>query len=152
MEWSWLNYVKECFNLGLKFRRWVYMLLTLLISVILTNGAPRRNYYANFTLIQSYWLTDSEIEILLLPHTGQPHCIILINCRLIRSKLFAYKRSGSAEVRHSIFYAFSVGVMNWFVREKDDYMFLYENYYLFLISLTFRWTLNHIFTNSHFKI
>jgi hypothetical protein len=21
-------------------------------------------------------------------------------------------------------------VMNWFVREKDDYMFLYENYYL----------------------
>jgi hypothetical protein len=34
-------------------------------------------------------------------------------------------------VRHSIFYAFSVRVMNWFVREKDDYMFLYENYYLF---------------------
>jgi len=34
-------------------------------------------------------------------------------------------------VRHSIFYAFSVGVMNWFVREKDDYMFLYESYYLF---------------------
>jgi hypothetical protein len=46
--------------------------------------------------------------------------------------LFVYnKRSGSAGVRHSIFYAFSVGVMNWFVREKDDYMFLYENYYLF---------------------
>jgi hypothetical protein len=34
-------------------------------------------------------------------------------------------------VRHSIFYAFSVGVMNLFVREKDDYMFLYESYYLF---------------------
>jgi hypothetical protein len=31
----------------------------------------------------------------------------------------------------SIFYAFSVGLMNWFVREKDDYMFLYESYYLF---------------------
>jgi hypothetical protein len=28
-------------------------------------------------------------------------------------------------------YAFSVGVMNWFVREKDEYMFLYESYYLF---------------------
>jgi hypothetical protein len=41
------------------------------------------------------------------------------------------KRGGSAGVRHSILYAFSVGVMNWFVREKDDYMFLYESYYLF---------------------
>jgi hypothetical protein len=40
-------------------------------------------------------------------------------------------RSESAGVRHSIFYAFSVGVMNWFVREKDGYMFLYESYYLF---------------------
>ena len=65
-------------------------------------------------------------------HTVQPHCIILINCRLIRSKSFVYnKRSGSVGVRHLILYAFSVGVMNWFVREKDDYMFLYENYYLF---------------------
>ena len=54
------------------------------------------------------------------------------DCSLVRSKLFVYnKRSGSAGVRHSIFYAFSVGVMNWFVREKDDYMLLYENYYLF---------------------
>ena len=35
------------------------------------------------------------------------------------------------EVVHSIFYAFSYGVMNWFVREKDEYMFFYENYYLF---------------------
>jgi hypothetical protein len=41
------------------------------------------------------------------------------------------KRSGSAGVRHSIYFAFSVGVLNWFVREKDDYMFLYESYYLF---------------------
>ena len=47
------------------------------------------------------------------------------DCSLVRSKLFVYnKRSGSAGVRHSIFYAFSVGVMNWFVREKDDYMLL----------------------------
>jgi hypothetical protein len=35
------------------------------------------------------------------------------------------------EVVHSILYAFSYGVMNWFVREKDEYMFFYENYYLF---------------------
>jgi hypothetical protein len=28
-------------------------------------------------------------------------------------------------------YAFSVGVMNWFVHEKDDHMFLYESYYFF---------------------
>jgi len=56
-------------------------------------------------------------------HTVQPHCIILINWRLIRS----------AWVKHSIYYAFSVGVMNWFVREKDDYVFLYENYYLFKV-------------------
>jgi hypothetical protein len=41
------------------------------------------------------------------------------------------KRSVSVGVRHSICYAFSVGVMNWFVREKDDYMFLNESYYLF---------------------
>jgi hypothetical protein len=26
MEWGWLNYVMECFNFGLKFREWVYML------------------------------------------------------------------------------------------------------------------------------
>jgi hypothetical protein len=27
MEWGWLNYVMECFNFGLKFREWVYMLI-----------------------------------------------------------------------------------------------------------------------------
>jgi hypothetical protein len=55
-----------------------------------------------------------------------------LNCRLIRLKCFVYnKRGGSAGVRHSILYAVSVGVMNWIVREKDDYMFLYEKYYLF---------------------
>jgi hypothetical protein len=26
MEWGWLYYVMECFNFGLKFREWVYML------------------------------------------------------------------------------------------------------------------------------
>jgi hypothetical protein len=62
-------------------------------------------------------------------------------------KLFVYnKRSGSAGVRHSIYYAFSVGVMNWFEREKDDYMFLYESYYLFSyiidISVNFGFVIN----------
>ena len=28
MEWGWLNYVMECFDFGLKFREWVYMLFT----------------------------------------------------------------------------------------------------------------------------
>jgi superfamily I DNA and/or RNA helicase len=35
MEWGWLNYVMECFNFGLKFREWVYMLtpVTYVISI-----------------------------------------------------------------------------------------------------------------------
>jgi hypothetical protein len=52
-------------------------------------------------------------------------CFILINCRLVRSKLFVYnKRSGSAGVRHSIFYAFSVGVMKQ-ANDPDDESNLY---------------------------
>jgi hypothetical protein len=31
MEWGWLNYVMKCFNFGLKFGEWVYMLLKVLI-------------------------------------------------------------------------------------------------------------------------
>jgi hypothetical protein len=59
------------------------------------------------------------------------------------------------EVVHSIFYAFSYGVMNWFVREKDEYMFFYENYYLFSdiidISVDF-WTIVLQIIISKFKL
>jgi hypothetical protein len=44
---------------------------------------------------------------------------------LVRSKLFIYNK------RSRYFMPFLSRVMNWFVREKDDYMFLYESYYLF---------------------
>ena len=38
MEWGWLNYVMECFNFGLKFREWVYMLFKKGKTCIKTNG------------------------------------------------------------------------------------------------------------------
>ena len=38
MEWRWLNYVIECFNFGLKFREWVYMLFKKGKTCIKTNG------------------------------------------------------------------------------------------------------------------
>jgi hypothetical protein len=38
MEWGWLNYVMECFNFGLKFREWVYMLFKNGKTCIKTNG------------------------------------------------------------------------------------------------------------------
>ena len=38
MEWGLLNYVKQCFNFGLKFRKWVYMLFTREKTCIKTNG------------------------------------------------------------------------------------------------------------------
>jgi hypothetical protein len=41
--------------------------------------------------------------------------------------------------------------MNWFVREKDDYMFLYEHYYLFSYIIEISVDFNHIFTNNHIK-
>ena len=36
-----------------------------------------------------------------------------------------------------MYYAFFVGVVNWFVREKDDHLFLYESYYLFSYIIDF---------------
>jgi hypothetical protein len=67
--------------------------------------------------------------------------------------MFVYnKRSGSAGVRHSIFYAFPVGVMNWFVREKDDYMFLYESYYLFSYIIDISMDFEPHFYKNHIKI
>ena len=42
--------------------------------------------------------------------------------------------------------------MNLFVREKDDYMFLYESFYLFSYIIDISVELNHIFTNNHVKI
>jgi hypothetical protein len=38
MEWGWLNYVMECFNFGLTFREWVYMLFKKGKTCIKTNG------------------------------------------------------------------------------------------------------------------
>jgi hypothetical protein len=38
MEWGWLNYDMECFNFGLKFREWVYMLFKKGKTCIKTNG------------------------------------------------------------------------------------------------------------------
>jgi hypothetical protein len=38
MEWGWLNYVMECFNFGLKFGEWVYMLFKNGKTCIKTNG------------------------------------------------------------------------------------------------------------------
>jgi hypothetical protein len=38
MEWGWLNYAMECFNFGLKFREWVYMLFKKGKTCIKTNG------------------------------------------------------------------------------------------------------------------
>jgi hypothetical protein len=38
MEWGWLNYVTECFNFGMKFREWVYMLFKRGKTCIKTNG------------------------------------------------------------------------------------------------------------------
>jgi transposase-like protein len=38
MECGWLNYVMECFNFGLKFREWVYMLFKNGKTCIKTNG------------------------------------------------------------------------------------------------------------------
>jgi hypothetical protein len=50
--------------------------------------------------------------------------VVLLVCVYVH--VFVYnKRKWSAGVRHSIWYAFSVGIMNLFVREKDEYMFLY---------------------------
>jgi hypothetical protein len=38
MKWGWLNYVMECFNFGLKFREWVYMLFKRGNTCIQTNS------------------------------------------------------------------------------------------------------------------
>ena len=38
MEWEWLNYVMECFNFGMIFREWVYMLFKRGKTCIKTNG------------------------------------------------------------------------------------------------------------------
>jgi hypothetical protein len=45
MEWGWLNYVMECFNFGLKFREWVYMLFkkgkTCTYVIIICHNSPK---------------------------------------------------------------------------------------------------------------
>ena len=46
MEWGWLNYVMECFNFGLKFREWVYMLFKKGKTCIKTN-----DFISNFFAI-----------------------------------------------------------------------------------------------------
>ena len=44
MEWGWLNYVMECFNFGLKFRQWVYMLFKKGKTCIKTNGFISKSF------------------------------------------------------------------------------------------------------------
>jgi hypothetical protein len=46
---SWLNYVMECFNFGLKFGEWVYMLFKNGKTCIKTNGFISKFFEHNLT-------------------------------------------------------------------------------------------------------
>jgi hypothetical protein len=86
MEWGCLNYVMECFNFGLKFREWVYMLFKRGKPCIKTNGFIAKNFAVSRSARQGcpaapiLYIIQAEPMACAIRNTPEIHGIKLPDC------------------------------------------------------------------------
>ena len=86
MEWGWLNYVMECFNSGLKFREWVYMLFKRGKPCIKTNGFIAKKFAVSRSARQGcpaasiLYIIQEELMACAIRNTPAIHGIKLPDC------------------------------------------------------------------------